>query len=84
MPVDGPRLEAIELRRIALPLKTPFRTSFGTENERDILLVKVTTSEGEGWGECVAGVKPNYSSEYIDGAQEVITRFLVPPLLAAP
>ena len=84
LPANGTRLEAIELRRIALPLKAPFRTSFGTETDRDILLVKVTTSEGEGWGECVAGVKPSYSNEYIDGAQDVITRFLAPPLLAAP
>lgn len=80
-PSVGVTLEALELRRIALPLKTPFRTSFGTERERDILLVKATTSEGEGWGECVAGAGPNYSSEYIEGAHQVIKRFLGPPLL---
>ena len=30
-PID---IEAIELRRIALPLVSPFRTSFGTETAR--------------------------------------------------
>lgn len=86
MPVDAPsgsRLEAIELRRIALPLKTPFRTSFGIEQDRDILLVKAITSDGEGWGECVAGATPAYSSEYIAGAHQVIKEFLAPRLLAA-
>jgi O-succinylbenzoate synthase len=84
LPADRPgaRLEALELRRIALPLKTPFRTSFGTERDRDILLVKAITSKGEGWGECVAGLAPSYSSEYIDGAQHVIEKFLAPPLMA--
>jgi O-succinylbenzoate synthase len=66
-----------------MPMKAPFRTSFGSEQDRDILLVKVTTTEAEGWGECVAGKAPFYSSEYIDGAEEVITRFLAPALLAA-
>jgi len=51
-------LEAIELRRIALPLVSPFRTSFGTETARDILLVRAVTADGEGWGECVAGNDP--------------------------
>ena len=56
---------AIELRRISLPLVTPFRTSFGTENARDILLVRVETDSHVGWGECVSGNDPLYSSEYV-------------------
>ena len=76
------RLEALELRRIAVPMKTPFRTSFGTQQDRDILLVKATTSDGEGWGECVAMSSPIYSSEYIDGAQQVIGSFLAPLLFS--
>jgi O-succinylbenzoate synthase len=78
------KLREVELRRIRLPLVTPFRTSFGTEHARDILLVKVTGDEAEGWGECVAGAEPLYSSEYSDGAQHVIREHLLPRLLAAP
>ena len=33
------RLEAVELRVVALPLVSPFRTSFGTETARDVLLL---------------------------------------------
>ena len=80
------RLQALELRRVRLPLVTPFQTSFGTETVRDALLVlavaDVAGERVEGWGECVAGTEPRYSSEYVDGAEAVITRFLGPALLA--
>jgi O-succinylbenzoate synthase len=68
----------LELRRIALDLVTPFRTSFGVETSRDILLLHVTTDIGDGWGECVAGGEPAYSPEYVDGAELVITDHLWP------
>ncbi len=90
-PLPSLRLRRIELRRIAVPLVTPFRTSFGVERERDILLVHVeadTVSDGdptvavEGWGECVALTEPTYSPEYVDGAHHVIEHHLLPRLLA--
>jgi o-succinylbenzoate synthase len=77
------KLSEVELRRIRLPLVAPFRTSFGVQHERDALLVKVTTPDAEGWGECVAMEAPLYSAEYVDGAQEVIRSFLLPRLFAA-
>ena len=72
------KLTGFELRRIAMPLVSPFRTSFGTELARDVLLVRAATDEADGWGECVALSEPLYSSEYVDGAAEVIRRYLVP------
>jgi len=77
------KLNAVELRRVALPLVTPFRTSFGTTTRRDVLLVRVETPDGEGWGECVALTEPVYSSEYADGAEHVIEHHLLPRLWAA-
>jgi O-succinylbenzoate synthase len=65
-----------------MPLVSPFRTSFGTETTRDVLLLRVVTPDGEGWSECVAMSEPLYSSEYVDGAAEVIRRFLLPALPA--
>jgi len=76
------KLEAIELRRIGLPLVSPFRTSFGTETCRDVLLLRVVTDEAEGWGECVAMSDPLYSSEYVEAASDVLTRFLIPAVAA--
>ena len=60
------KLAGVELRRIRLPLVSPFRTSFGTETERDVLLVRAITPDAEGWGECVAMSEPLYSSEFVD------------------
>ncbi len=74
------RLHAVELRRINLSLVAPFETSFGVQTERDILLVRVSTSDGDGWGECVAGEEPTYSPEYVDGAQHVLIHHLLPML----
>jgi len=75
-------IEAVELRRVALPLVVPFRTSFGTQTVRDALLVRVLTPSTEGWGECVALSEPLYSAEFVDGAELVIGRHLVPRLWA--
>ncbi|RFU38713.1 o-succinylbenzoate synthase [Actinomadura logoneensis] len=74
------KINGIELRRIAMPLVAPFRTSFGTETARDVLLVRVVTAGAEGWGECVAMDAPLYSPEYADGAADVLRRFLIPAL----
>jgi O-succinylbenzoate synthase len=77
------KITGVELRRLAMPLRSPFETSFGTVGERDILLVRVVTDEADGWGECVAMSEPLYSPEYTDGAQDVIRRFFLPKLAAA-
>jgi o-succinylbenzoate synthase len=77
------KLTGVELRRVAMPLVSPFRTSFGTQTTRELLLLRVVTDEGEGWGECVAMADPLYSSEYLDGAADVLQRFLLPALAAA-
>lgn len=77
-------LTHVELRRVTLPLVRPFRTSRSEDRERDVLLVRALTADGEGWGECGAPATPHYSSEYVDGAQEVIRRHLAPRLLAQP
>ena len=74
------KLIGVELRRIAMPLVGPFRTSFGTQTERDILLLKAVTDDAEGWGECVALIDPVYSDEYLGGEVDVLKRFFLPAL----
>jgi O-succinylbenzoate synthase len=81
------KLQGVELRRVDMPLVSPFRTSFGTQTARDILLLRaVTTSDrgdAEGWGECVAMSDPLYSSEYVDATADVLRRYLLPELAAS-
>jgi O-succinylbenzoate synthase len=77
------KVRAVELHRLAIPLVRPFETSFGRQTGRQVLLVRVRTDVGDGWGECVAGTDPVYSSEYVDGCEDVIRHYLGPALLAA-
>ncbi|MCU1412960.1 MAG: menC [Microbacteriaceae bacterium] len=77
------RVEALELHRLAIPLVRPFETSFARQTGRDVLLVKVRTDVGEGWGECVAMADPYYSSEYVSGAADVIRSYLSPALFTS-
>ena len=77
-------VDAVELRRVRIPLLSPFRTSYGVDHFRDAIVLRVCTREGvEGWGECVADVEPLYSPEYADGAQHVLRHHLVPRVLGA-
>ncbi len=77
------KVESIELHRVGMPLVRPFETSFGRETARDVLLVHLRSDVGDGWGECVAGSSPGYSSEYVDGCAHVIEHHLAPRLFAA-
>jgi O-succinylbenzoate synthase len=74
---------AVELIRVRLPFVRPFRTSFGTESEKEAILVRAVGPDGlEGWGECVAMAAPRYSGEWTEGAWLVLRDFLVPAVLA--
>ncbi|MER7446229.1 o-succinylbenzoate synthase [Microbacterium sp. NPDC097977] len=74
------RIDGIELRRVAMPLVSPFRTSFGTQTAKDILLVRAVVDGVDGWGECVTLPDPVYSPEYTDGAVDVLQQMIIPAL----
>jgi O-succinylbenzoate synthase len=85
------KITGVELRTIRMPLRSPFETSFGVEQDRLAVLIRVVGKSSEdlhavevhGWGECVAMESPLYSSEYADAAADVLRRFLIPLLLGA-
>lgn len=76
------KISAVELRRVRMPLVSPFRTSFGTTTSREVLLVRVVTPDAEGWGECVAMEEPLYSYEDLETASHVLRSQLVPRVVA--
>ena len=77
------RLSEIRMYRLDMPLVRPFRTSFGTQETRDVLLLQAITDDGiSGWAECVAMEWPGYSYEYVDGAVDVLAEHLIPAALA--
>jgi O-succinylbenzoate synthase len=75
--------ELFELRRLKMPLVRPFRTSYGTETVREMLVARVVTDRGEGWAECSIESDPLYLSEFLDAADHVFSDHLVPRLFAA-
>ena len=75
------RIDLVRLHRIDMPLVRPFRTSFGTQEARDVLLVEVVSDGVSGWAECVAMEWPGYSYEYVDGAVDVLAEHLIPTVL---
>jgi o-succinylbenzoate synthase len=75
------RVESVVAHEVAMPLVRPFRTSFGTETERHVILLEVTTDEGVGWGECVSSADPTYSHEFNDAALLVLRDHVVPRVM---
>lgn len=76
------RVEAIELRVIALPMVSPFVAAHGTVSTRTAVIVRVLGGEDEGWGECAALPEPTYTEEYVGGAFLALEEQLIPRLLA--
>jgi len=75
------KIEAITIREIHMPLVHFFETSFGRTYGRRILLTTVHCEGVDGWGECVVGEDPFYSSEWIESAWPTLKQYLIPPLL---
>jgi O-succinylbenzoate synthase len=75
------RIDAVELRRVTLPMVTPFVTPHGVERERSLVVVRVLGAS-EGWAECSALSTPTYTAEWTGGAEAVLREHLVPRLLA--
>jgi O-succinylbenzoate synthase len=75
------KVEAITLREIKMPLVHFFETSFGRIYSRRMLLVSVHCQGADGWGECVAGEDPYYSSEWTDSAWVTIKSYLAPAVI---
>jgi O-succinylbenzoate synthase len=71
-------IDEVCVRRARVELVAPFRTSFGVETARELLYLEVVGDGASGWGECVAMSEPTYSSEYVDGCEAVLRRFMLP------
>jgi O-succinylbenzoate synthase len=78
------QLEKIELFEIEMPLKHRFETSFGSTQNRRILLLRIWNKDGlSGWSECTAPLHPFYLHETIDTCSSIIKDFVVPLLVKA-
>jgi len=72
------KLERIEVRELALPLRHPFETSFGRTTCKRFLLVTVSADGVDGYGECVADIDPFYLPETNATVVPILRGFLAP------
>ena len=75
------RIEAIELRRIRLPYRTPFETSGWREEANHSVIVTLHSEGAVGWGEAPVGVGPWYNEETQATAWVMMREILAPMLL---
>ena len=75
------KIDAVELRLLKMRLLKPFRTSFGVQQDRYPLLVRLEIDGRSHWGECVAGEGPWYSYETVETAWQMLKGYLLPAVL---
>lgn len=76
------QIEKIVMREVAMTMKSPFTTSFGSVQEKRFLIVEVYDELGNcGYGEGEAFEAPWYTEETTGTCWHVIEQFLTPLLL---
>ena len=75
------KIDCVELRVLKMRLLKPFRTSFGVQQDRYPLLVRLEIDDRSYWGECVAGEGPWYSYETIETAWQILKGYLLPAVV---
>ncbi|MGH2398834.1 MAG: o-succinylbenzoate synthase [bacterium] len=75
------RIERAELRAVELPLVFPFETSFGREDTKAGILIRLFADGLEGWGEAPVSRAPLYNEETVGTAWHVLEEFILPALL---
>lgn len=75
--------DEIEVRRIELPLKEPFETSFGIIKKRNLAVIAAKKDGKYFYGEASAQFAPLYNHETTSSDLDFIRRFVVPALKEA-
>ncbi len=75
------KIDLLEVRYVRLPLKDPWRTSYGIDTQIHSIIVHLVADGVEGWAETSPLHAPTYSPECAPGVFVVLTEFLVPYLL---
>jgi O-succinylbenzoate synthase len=73
-------LTKVELRRLNMPLKSPFETSFGRTTVKDFILVSVHGEGETGYAESVSMPYPLYNEETTGTVWYMLEEILVPLL----
>lgn len=73
------KITEIRLHQLMMKMKTPFTTSFGTQQDRFVTIVEAIDDTGRsGFGECVSGEDPLYSEEFMDASIIAMKKYFAP------
>src|SRR6516225_8039859 len=75
------KIDRITMRHVCMPLVHFFETSFGRTEQRDIILVEVSTGGVSGWGEVTAGENPFYNEEWTGSVWPLLIDYVAPRVL---
>ncbi|MFX0182903.1 MAG: o-succinylbenzoate synthase [Candidatus Hodarchaeota archaeon] len=75
------RIDLVEIFIVKLPLVEAFETSLEVETHKEALLLKLSSEDDWGWGECVTSPNPFYSCETNETALYIIRAYLLPNLM---
>lgn len=75
------KIERVTMRRLRMPLRAHFETSFGRIYTRDCILLEVHSEGLTGYGECVADRDPGYSYETASTSWHILKDFILPALV---
>jgi O-succinylbenzoate synthase len=70
------------MRKMKMPMKVPFETSFGVVIDKHFIMVEVHTQDHVGYGDCSAFDVPWYNEETTTTGWHVLQDFLVPALFS--
>ncbi|MCE4049047.1 MULTISPECIES: o-succinylbenzoate synthase [Bacillaceae] len=75
------KIDKIVLRKVDIPLKAPFETSFAAMTAKKCIIVEIHGEGKIGYGECSAFEFPLYNEEFVNGCWAALQDCLIPLLL---
>lgn len=78
------KIDRIELYHVALPLRAPWRTAYGSDATVETVLCRMVSGDAEAWGEASPLAAPTYSPEWAAGVFLMCRDWLAPRILNNP
>ena len=75
------KIETAEIRHVAMPLITPWRTAYGEDAVTHSVLVRFSSGGTDGWGESCPLYAPTYSPETALSVYETCREFFLPRIV---
>jgi len=75
------RVDSARVIAVRMPLRSPWRTSFGSQPDITTVLVRLTSGDAVGWGEAAPGSWPLFCGEWAGPTFELVHEFLLPRLV---